>query len=171
MYRAVRTLGIGKQLSGRFGVSEGVVPLAVPLVGFEGQVGKLAVGDLGAGGVVALVPLGLYLESCRGGRASNKLDDSAIRRESPPGPVHRDETEQAMLNLVPLRRARRVVTHVNIEPGLGRKPRKLNLPQPVPVPVRTARIRGDHETFRLRIPRDSHPRVPELIGCVGCSGG
>jgi hypothetical protein len=41
----------------------------------------------------------------RGGRA-NQLDDSDTIRQRPPPPVLRDMAEEAVLDLVPLRRAR-----------------------------------------------------------------
>ena len=86
-------LGIRKGLFGRFEASAVVVPLAMPTVGLEGQVGELAVGNLGAGRVVALIPFGMYLEPGIGRRSGDEFHDSAIGRERSATPILCDETE------------------------------------------------------------------------------
>ena len=55
----------------------------------------------------------LTIQICPSLRPGNEIDGGAIVRQRLTSPVHRDEGEQAMLDLVPLARAGRKVTHRN----------------------------------------------------------
>jgi hypothetical protein len=57
--------------------SDGVVPVAVPVVAVERELVYLLVGDLLAGGVPVGVVGGLDLEAALGGGAGDELDDGA----------------------------------------------------------------------------------------------
>src|SRR5438045_1155299 len=59
--------------------------------------------------------------------------------------------EQPVLDLVPLRGARREVTYRDRQLGLRRQRGQLTLPYPIAVAVGAARIRGDQQTGGLRV--------------------
>lgn len=63
------------------GWCDGVVPVAVEVVGGEGDPGELFVGDLDAGGVVALVEAGVDLEAGAGGGVGDQIDDDLVAGE------------------------------------------------------------------------------------------
>ena len=69
-----------------------------------------------------------------------------------PSPVHRDEAEQAVLDLVPLGGAGRVVADGDLEAGLGRELGEVPFPGSEPVAVGAAGIGGDHQPGRVREP-------------------
>ena len=107
VYRVV--LRVRRELGRVFGRCDGVVPFAVPVVGAQRQVLHLAVGDLDA----ALVPVGvvggLDGEPGLGGGGGDELDDGGDVGEGSASPVHGDEAEEAVLDLVPFAGAGRVV--------------------------------------------------------------
>src|SRR5215210_3256947 len=76
------------------------------------------------------------------GRADQADDGREIDERGAP-PVHRDMREQAMLDLVPLARARREVTHRYGEPRPIGELLELPLPQAQPHAVTAAGIGGD----------------------------
>ena len=57
---------------------DGEVPLAVPVVGVDGEFGELLVTDLDTGRVVAGVESGLDTEPGPGGARSDQVDDDLV---------------------------------------------------------------------------------------------
>jgi hypothetical protein len=72
-----------------------------------------------------------------------EFDDGADTRERFAVPVHSDEAEHAVLDAVPLRRARRVVTDGDGYADLLGPSGLLHLPGPDPVAIRTSGVGGD----------------------------
>jgi hypothetical protein len=83
----------------------------------EGDRGELGGGDFDADRVVAVVAFGVDLEPGARGRAGDEVHDDLVTLEWLATPVTRDRNEEAMFNLVPLRRAGREVTHRDAQPG------------------------------------------------------
>jgi len=71
----------------------------VEAVGGEGHGGELFVGDLDAGGVVALIETGVDLEAGAGGGVGDQVDDDLVAGEGPASPVDGDGGEQSVLDL------------------------------------------------------------------------
>ena len=67
-------------------------------------------GDLDAGAIPALVQLRAHAQPRRGAGVANQIDDRFELPERAAPPVRRDVTEEPMLDLVPLARARWKVT-------------------------------------------------------------
>jgi len=97
----------------------------------NGEFGDLLVADLAAGRVVALVEFGLDSEPGFRGRRCDQIDDDLVRDEWSVAPVHGDCREQAVLDFVPLRGARRVMTHRDVQPGPCSKLSEFDLAQPL----------------------------------------
>src|SRR5262245_1934890 len=88
---------------------DGVVPLRMERIAGDVEGGHLGVADLDAFLVGALVEQAFDLEAGLGGRGADQLDDCNAIGERAAAPVLRDVAEQAVLDLVPLRGARRIV--------------------------------------------------------------
>jgi hypothetical protein len=71
-----------------------------------------------AGLVLAFIKGRLHDQPFAGPRRGNQVDDHLDAHQWLPSPVLGDETEQAMLHLVPLTRARREVAHRQFQAGL-----------------------------------------------------
>jgi len=69
------------QLTARLWRQNGVVPVRVPVVAFQGYCLELLVGDLHADRVVAGVEIGLNPEAGAGGGTCDQFDDGAVRGE------------------------------------------------------------------------------------------
>ena len=80
--------------------------------------------------------------------------------ERPAAPVLRDVAEQPVLDLVPLRRAGRIVVDTDDEPGLVGQLLQFDLPEPHSRTIRAAAVRRDCQFSCLRIARSSHAIVP-----------
>ena len=91
----------------------------MPVVGAQGQLFHLCVGDLDAALVPAGVVGGLDGESGLGGGGGDELDDRGDVGEGSASPVHGDVAEEAVFDLVPLAGAGRVVQDGDLEAGLG----------------------------------------------------
>src|SRR5450755_5059445 len=130
------------------------------LVRFDAYGGQLGVGDHNTLRIRVEVQVGMYRESALGPGAGNEIDDNLMTDQGLPPPVHRDEGEHAVLDLVPLARAWREVTHADVQPSLAGETAQLEFPQAHPMPVATAAaVGGDREFARLGVARLAH-RVP-----------
>ena len=76
----------------------------------------LGFADLDAFLVAACVECALDFQAGLGRRRADQLDYGKAIRERPAAPVLRDMAEQPVLDLVPLRRARRIVVDADREP-------------------------------------------------------
>ena len=88
------------------------------LVRFDAYGGHLDISDDDTLGIRVRVQLRAHGESALGLRASDEIDDHLMTDQRLRPPVHRDEGEHAVLDLVPLARARREVAHTDVQPGL-----------------------------------------------------
>src|SRR5437868_15302990 len=86
-----------------------------------------------------------------GRRRSNQLDDRHAVDEWSPAPSLRDVAEQAVLDLVPLRRARRIVMNVEQEARLVGELLQLDLPQPDTRSIRATAIGPDRQLAGIRV--------------------
>src|SRR6476646_378594 len=134
-----------------------------------GDVERLHLGlpHLDALGVGALIERALDLQAglCRG--CTDQLDDGETGGQRAAAPVLRDVTEQAMLDLVPLRGPRRIVMDVERKPRLVGELLQLGLPEPHAGPVRAAAVRRDRQLFHARITRVPHALEPGADRCHG----
>ena len=94
------------------------------------EVFHLGIGNLDAFLVDRSVEDSLDFESGLGGRRRDQIDDRGMVREWPAAPVLRDMTEEAMLDLVPFRGARRVMPDLDGEIGIVGKLLEFDLPKP-----------------------------------------
>ena len=85
--------------------------------------------------------------SCLG--VGDELDDDLMADQGATAPVHGDEGEQAVLDLVPLARAWREVAYANAQAGFLREPTQLQLPQPHAVAVAAPAVGGDGQLLGL----------------------
>ena len=89
----------------------------------------LGISDLDAFLIGGGVEHGLHFEAGRGRRRGDQIDDRSMVRERPTAPVLRDVAEHAMLDLVPFRSSRRVMSDLDGETGFVGEFLKLNLPE------------------------------------------
>src|SRR5450830_913124 len=80
-----------------------------------------------------------------------------------PAPGLRDVAEQAVLDLIPLRRARRIVMDVEHEAGFVGELLQLDLPQPDTRSIRAAAIGRDRQLAGFRVALAPH-RVEPAAG-------
>ena len=106
-----------------------VVPLGMKLVRVDIDRVELGVSDPDLVRVGALVQPGIDLKPGAGRGGSDEVDDRLQRDERLAPPVHRDEREQPVLDLVPLRGAGREVADLDLKLGLVGEPLQLDLPQ------------------------------------------
>ena len=90
---------------------EGVVPFREDIAGLEVQRVKLSRGGLNAGRIVTAVEMSGDRETSGRSRGPNEAEDLLVAVERLAGPVFGDLGEEAMLDGVPLGRARRIVSH------------------------------------------------------------
>ena len=75
---------------------------------------------------------------------------------APAAPGLREVAEQAVLDPVPLRCARRIMVDVEHEPGLVGEPLQLDLPQPDACAIRAAAVGCDRQLTRIWIALAPH---------------
>ena len=86
-----------------------VVPVAVEIVGREGDSGQFGLGYLDPFGVVAGVEMGVDLEALVVGSCPDQVDDDLMAGERPAAPVHRHGASEPVFNAIPLAGPRREV--------------------------------------------------------------
>jgi hypothetical protein len=101
--------------------------------------------------VFAGVEHGLDFESGRGRGGLDRGDDDFVAGQWSPAPAVGDLGEEPVLDLVPLRSARRQVAHGDLQAGLERELGQAHLPQPVAVCVAPAGVGGDQQAAGARI--------------------
>ena len=105
------------------------------LMSLQSQPGEFRVADLDRGLVVVGVQGGLDDQTRARRGVGDEADDRLMADQRPPAPVLRDETEQAMFDLVPLAGARREMADRERRSQLIGQGLQRHLPQPRPVPV------------------------------------
>ena len=93
-----------------------VVPIAVKACGFDVEGTELGLGELDAERIGPFVECGFDGQAGLGGCVRDEVDDDVVGEQGTTSPVLRDVAEHAVLNLVPLTRARRKVANGNAEP-------------------------------------------------------
>ena len=71
-------------------------------------------------------------EACLRPRRANQVHDGRVRQQRTSAPVLTDEREHPVLDLVPLARSRRQMTHMDCQTGFVGKTLQLPLPQSHP---------------------------------------
>lgn len=89
----------------------------------------LRVADLEATRVAVGVDLGAYGQAGTGGGGVDQLDHDLVAGQWPAPPVAADRGEQAVLDPVPLGRARREMTDRDRQPDFGGQPGELEFPR------------------------------------------
>src|SRR5215216_1437231 len=103
----------------------------------------LGFADLDALLVAAGIEGAVDFQATLGRCCADQLDHGKPIRQRPATPVLRDVAEQPVLDLVPLRCARRIVVDADREPGLIGKLLQLDLPEPHTRTIRAAAVRRD----------------------------
>lgn len=117
---------------------------------------EFVVGDLDAFLAPFWVASGSDGEPGLGGRRGDQLDDRAVTGEWSATPVHRDEAEHLVFDLVPFPGAGRVMTHNDLKSELVSEMTKLPFPQPGPAGVGSTAICRDHQAGGIRDPLSTH---------------
>src|SRR5437868_758086 len=123
-----------------------------------------------AAGVLASVEFAAHSEAGFGGSSRDQLDDDAITDEWLGTPVLADETEEAVLDFVPLAGAGRQVADHDVDAELVGQLLQFAFPQPHPRAVAAAAIGGDEQTARLGITRPTDGKPPLADGVHRESG-
>ena len=108
--------------------------------------------DLQASFVLGLVQSHSAAETALGMRRANEFQDGLVTAQWLPRPVQTEGTEQAMLNRIPLRCARREMGHRDRQVELVRQGLQLGFPQPTAGTVSSAIIRLNQQVIVTRIP-------------------
>ena len=148
-----------------------VVPFRVELIAGDVEALHCGIADFDALLIAARVERALDFEAGVGGGCADQLDHGKAIGERSAAPVLRDMAEQAVLDLVPLRCAGRIVVDVDHEPGLVGELLQFEFPEPHPRPIRAAAVRHDRQFSRIRIALSSHAFAPATDRLHGELGG
>ena len=121
-------------------------------------------GDLDAGPIPALVQLRAHPQPGRGAGVADQIDDRFERPEGASSPVGGDVTEEPMLDLVPLARARWEVTHGDAQCEGVSQALQFGLPRPRAIAIAAASIGSDQQVRGHRIGGASHHAPPLANG-------
>src|SRR6478735_904548 len=102
-----------------------------------------------------------HAQSGGGDGTGDVADDRVERAQRDAGPIHADETEEPMLDRVPLRAAAGIMTHRHGEPaGIAQLFLELGLPDAGAAAVRAPGICQDEQTLGFREPAPSFAGPP-----------
>src|SRR5437773_6783751 len=134
-------------------------------MGLEAQGPHVRIGNLLPRLVARGIQERLDFESAPGGGAANEVHHRFETDQRPRLPVQADEREEAMLDLVPLARARWVMADDDRESQMVRETLQVNFPRPQPVPVAASRIGADQQAsgLRVRLPPQQSPPAPDTL--------
>src|ERR1700687_3864745 len=127
----------------------------------------LGIADFDALFVGRGVERALNFQAGFGRRRSNQLDYGHAIDEWSPAPSLRDVAEQAVLDLIPLRRSRRIVMDVEHEVRRVGELLQLDLPQPDTRSIRVAAIVRDRQLAGFRVALAPHRVEPAADGGDG----
>ena len=137
-----------------------VVPFPMKLVWVQADRGQFRVADLAPLFVCAVVQFAAHRQAFgRRGRC-DEADDGLVVDQGLAAPVHGDEREHPMLDLVPLARAWWEVANRDREAQIVGELLEFQLPQANAVAVAAAAVGGDQEFARLQITLRSHGVPP-----------
>jgi hypothetical protein len=139
-----------------------VVPVTMELGSFDPQGCHLGIADFDPSGILASVQSSLDTQSlrCRGG--ANEADDDLPAHQRLATPVGRDVAEHAVLDLVPLARARGQVADTDAQTAVIGEALQFPLPQPSAGAVAAATVGGDQQFLGLRIHGRAHLEPPGM---------
>ena len=123
--------------------ADGVIPFRMERIADKVETFHLGLADLDALAIAAGIEGALDLETGLGGRGPDEFDHSKAIRERPASPVLGDVAEQPVLDLVPLRCARRIMMDVDHEPGIVGELLQFALPEPHTRAVGAAAVCSD----------------------------
>ena len=123
--------------------ADSVVPFGMEFIALDVEHLHLSIADFDALIVSRGIERALDFQAGFGRGRSNQLDHGHAIDEWSPAPSLRDVAEQAVLDLIPLRRARRIVMDVEHEARLVGELLQLDLPQPDTRSIRAAAIGRD----------------------------
>jgi hypothetical protein len=109
------------------------------------------IADLPALGISGVIQDGGALQALAGDGRGDAGHGVFGRHQGAGVPGAGDVAEQPVLDLVPLGRAGREVTHRDRQPGFRRQDGQLMLPQPAGTAVRAAGVAGDQQLSRARV--------------------
>src|ERR1700680_1230641 len=128
-----------------------IVPIAMELVPSQTHASEFLVFDLGSGRVAAGIDFSMNLESLRSGRGGDEIDDHLVAQQRFSAPVLTDETEQPVLDLVPLACARRKMADSDPQSRFIGQLLQFHLPEPETWSVTASSIRRDEQSMGLWI--------------------
>ena len=128
-----------------------VVPFTVKAVTAKIDLLHLGGRDLTAGRIFAAIQSASDRQAFGGRRLGNEIDDGLVISQRFAAPIRRDEGKQAVLDLVPLARARRKMTDRNGQARVIRESLEFDFPQPQAPAIAAAGIRGDQDRGCVRI--------------------
>src|SRR2546426_504267 len=146
---------------------DSVVPITMEDMRSQSNLPHLSVLDLLPRLVFPCIQNRLDGQSTLGRGSSDEVHDGLETDERPPLPVHADEGEEPMLDLVPLARSRRVVTDRNRHPHLIRELLEMKFPCSKATSVASTGIRADQNAPRRRIglPSQHPPPTADALHC------
>ena len=133
----------------------------------QSESGQLLVGDLDGGFVGVFVDRSLDDETCFRRGCGHQVDNDLMAHQGTATPVVGDETEEAMLNLVPLARAWRKMADPQLEIRFVRQFLERHLPKTGAVAVTPASIGGNQQLCGSREPPVAHRAPPSADAVDG----
>ena len=133
--------------------------------------GELFIGNPDASPVEVGIQLRLDPQSLLRRRAADQVDDDGSRAKRLATPVLRDVAKHAVLDLVPLARARREMADRDPQAQVVRQTLQHHFPQPWPIAVAAPGIGGDQEPAGSRIDQRPHLFPPAPDTHTGELGG
>ena len=128
---------------------ERVVPFTVEFVSADIKHSHLGVAHFDPLRIRVVIDFSSYGEPASCGRRGDQIHDSLEAGKRCASPVHTDETEQAVLNLVPFAGTRREMGDGDRNPDLIAEVLELCFPEPDPAAVAAASIGGDDQCGSL----------------------
>src|ERR1700691_4656240 len=123
---------------------DGVIPFGMERIAFDVERRYFCIADLDAFFVGVGVEFAADSQALLGRGRRDQLDDRRLTRERPTAPVLGDMAEQAVLDLVPLRRAGRIVANADGQSRLVGQLLQFDFPEPNPRTVGASTVGGDH---------------------------
>jgi hypothetical protein len=136
-------------------------------VAFDVERRHFRVGDLDALHVGVGVEFAAHAQACLRRRGSDQFDHGEAAGQRLATPVLRDVAEHPVLDLVPFRRAGRIVAHGERQAGRIGELLQLDLPQTDAAAIGAAAVGGDHQPVRRGVSRAPHRFAPALDAVDG----
>src|SRR5450631_226505 len=144
---------------------QGVVPFWISTVWLKVQLLHLLVGDLHSGLIDAWVQYRLNVQSLSGLGGADHVDDCLEADEWFPSPVHADEGEHPVLDLIPFACPRWIMADYHFKPGLVAELLEVVFPGPVPGRVASPAVGADEQALGVGVVADSklEPPSPDAL--------